>query len=78
MRYTHSPNKVWSKGGDLEARDKHGETPIMLAAEAGGSVLSALYDAGATPDVDATDETGRTALHLAAIAGNTDEVSVLL
>ena len=50
----------------------------MAAAEYGGHVLNALMDAGATPAVDATDQTGRTALHLAAIAGNTDEVAVLL
>lgn len=69
---------VWKAGADLDVYDGAGETPLIIAASTGGGVLRALREAGATPTVRAVDATGKTALHHAAIAGCTDEISVLL
>jgi ankyrin repeat protein len=70
--------EIWTAGGDLDAQDGAGETPVMIAASGGGGVLLALHSAGAVPDVRVVDLTGMTALHHAATAGNADEVGVLL
>src|SRR5688572_14921177 len=49
-------------GGDVEARDEAGRTPLMAAAAAGlGDALELLLAAGASPA--ARDPGGRTPLH---------------
>lgn len=64
-------------GADANARDRHGQTGLMLAAHAGYSdVVDALMAAGA--DLDATAKYNLTALMLAIVAGHQDIARVLL
>lgn len=56
-------------GADANARDRYGQTGLMLAAHAGHSnVVEALVAAGA--DLDASAKYGLTALMLAIVAGH--------
>ena len=60
-------------GAPLEARDRRGNTPLIVAAANGHEeVVDLLIDWGA--DVNATDLTGRTPLMGAAIGGHADTV----
>ena len=69
--------ELLSKGADVNARDKHCETALMLAVESPSTALSqALIAAGA--DVNARDVVGWTALHSAVDAGNASQVRLLL
>ncbi|KIW77059.1 hypothetical protein Z517_09505 [Fonsecaea pedrosoi CBS 271.37] len=57
-------NRLWETGAEavLEARDKEGRTPLLVAAShANDAVLRALLDRGAS--VEAKDEMGNTVLH---------------
>jgi ankyrin repeat protein len=58
-------------GMDANARDRHGQTGLMLAAHAGhGAVVDVLLAHGASLDV--TAKFGLSALMLAVVAGHTD------
>jgi uncharacterized protein len=61
-------NTLLTKGGEVNARDKNGQTALMAAAGMGHrEIVKLLIDKGA--DVNATDENGRTVLMDAAMAG---------
>lgn len=63
-------------GSDVNARDEHGQTGLMLAAHGGHeAVVRVLVDAGA--QLDASAKFGLTALMLAVVAGH-DAVARLL
>ncbi|KAJ9584058.1 hypothetical protein L9F63_021595 [Diploptera punctata] len=65
------------RDADLEATDRHGQTPLNLAARHGhGDVVAVLLAAGATPDHADCD--GWTALRAAAWGGHTQVVESLL
>lgn len=64
-------------GDDVNATDKHGETPLILAAGlASPQMVRLLLDAGADPN--AYDSGGRTVLMRAVRSGNVDKVRHLL
>jgi ankyrin repeat protein len=63
-----------TKGVNLDARSRNGDTALMLAAYRGNlAAVRALLDKGAEPN-----QTGWTALHYAATVGNNDIVALLL
>ena len=63
-----------TKGVNLDARSRNGDTALMLAAYKGNlAAVRALLDKGAEPN-----QTGWTALHYAATVGNNDIVQLLL
>lgn len=64
-------------GGNLEARDRGGRTPLMinLAEPEREDVIEALVEAGA--DVNAKDKAGRTVLSMARERGDDDIVELL-
>src|SRR5271157_1133937 len=62
-------------GADVNARDKHGWTALMIATANGQTdVVETLIKAGA--DVNAVDEDSVTALMIAALNDHTDAVNV--
>ena len=66
-------------GADVNARDKHGLTPLMMAAETNTNpdVITVLVNSGA--DVNARDKYGRTPLMEAALGNkNPDVITMLL
>ncbi|MGE0360956.1 MAG: ankyrin repeat domain-containing protein [Vicinamibacterales bacterium] len=66
-----------SRGADIDARDRHGQTALMLAAMAGDArVVEWLASHGA--DLDHTAKFGLSALMLAAVRGHGDVVRVLV
>ncbi|XP_068086218.1 ankyrin repeat domain-containing protein 50 [Anabrus simplex] len=68
---------VATRGADLEATDRHGQTPLNLAARHGyGEVVKVLLTAGAR--ADHADCDGWTALRAAAWGGHTQVVEYLL
>ncbi len=59
----------WRAGAAVDARDRHGQTALMLAAHHGhADVVATLIDAGA--DLDVTAKYGLSALMLAVVAGH--------
>jgi outer membrane protein OmpA-like peptidoglycan-associated protein len=66
-----------AKGADVNARDGHGNTPLMLTAGMNGSrqIVEALLAKGA--DVKAVNEVKQTALYLAARRGFIDIIEML-
>lgn len=65
-----------SRGIDPNARDRHGQTGLMLAAHAGHlAVVQHLIDAGA--DLNITAKFGLSALMLAVIAGHKEIAQAL-
>ena len=66
-----------SRGADIDARDRHGQTAVMLAAAAGDArVVEFLAIHGA--DLDHTAKYGLSAVMLAALRGHADVVRVLV
>eukprot|EP00316_Scyphosphaera_apsteinii_P021564 CAMPEP_0119341568 /NCGR_PEP_ID=MMETSP1333-20130426/102707_1 /TAXON_ID=418940 /ORGANISM="Scyphosphaera apsteinii, Strain RCC1455" /LENGTH=169 /DNA_ID=CAMNT_0007353563 /DNA_START=67 /DNA_END=576 /DNA_ORIENTATION=+ len=63
-------------GGNIDAKDNDGRTPLHLAVLANDSLAPALLEHGATADM--TDKNGNTALHLAAQCGKIEVAKVLL
>ena len=59
------------RGADVDARDRHGQTALMLAAHAGHrEVVETLIGHGA--NLNATAKFGLSALMLAVVAGHTE------
>jgi hypothetical protein len=66
-----------SRGGDIDARDRHGQTAVMLAAMAGDArLVEFLAVHGA--DLDHTAKFGLSAVMLAALRGHSAVVRVLV
>ena len=66
-----------TQGADLEARDLHGQSPLIIAARAGQTRrVELLLEQGADPN--AREQWGRTALHWAAREGHASTVQTLL
>ncbi|MCJ1251357.1 Ankyrin-2 [Trapelia coarctata] len=67
-------------GADIEARDYHGNTPIMYALENGRDLCAAtfLMSQNPSPDINATNFAGNTALHAAVRDENLDRVKFCL
>ncbi len=64
------------RGDDLDARDRDGMTPLMLAAAKNkAAICILLLDSGADPSL--TDPSGRDALGIATASGAADAASVL-
>jgi uncharacterized protein len=64
------------RGANVDARDRHGQTGLMLAARAGHRDVAALLIAHGA-DLNATAKFGLSALMLAVVAGH-EEVARLL
>jgi len=61
--------RLWRAGAPVDARDRYGQTALMLAAHHGhAEVVALLIDAGA--DLDVTAKYGLSALMLAIVAGH--------
>lgn len=64
------------RGTDVDARDRHGQTALMLAAQAGRrQVVETLI--AHRPNLNATAKYGLSALMLALVAGHADIVRLL-
>ena len=64
-------------GADVDARDRYGQTALMLAAHEGrGDVVEVLLEAGA--DVDVTAKYNLSALMLAIVAGHASVARLLV
>jgi ankyrin repeat protein len=69
--------RLAAAGEDVNVRDGHGRTPVLVAAFASqDAALQALADAGA--DMNAQDEIGYDAVTVAAVAGDADFMSLAL
>ena len=69
--------RLVAAGADVDARDAHGQTALMLAAMAGdGRVVEWLATRGA--DLDHTAKFGLSALMLAVVRGHADVVRILV
>ena len=68
--------RLSASGADIDARDRYGQTAIMLAARAGhAKVVEWLVEHGAA--LDHTAKYGLSALMLAVIGGHTEVVRIL-
>jgi hypothetical protein len=68
--------RLLASGADIDARDGHGQTALMLAAREGhAKVVEWLVDHGAA--LDHTAKYGLSALMLAVIGGRSDAVRIL-
>ena len=68
--------RLLASGADIDARDGHGQTALMLAAREGhAKVVEWLVDHGAV--LDHTAKYGLSALMLAVIGGRSDAVRIL-
>lgn len=70
--------EIVKAGGNIEARDKNGRTPLLLNLTEPDreDVIEALIEAGA--DVNARDKAGRTALSMAQERSNDEATNLLL
>lgn len=69
--------QIFSRGVDVDARNKHGMTALMRAAYHGhGPMVRALLERGANPNLARNDKF--TALALAAFFGHTESVTILI
>ena len=65
--------RLWNSGADIDARDQHSQTALMLAAAAGSvSLVEWLIEHGAA--LDHTAKYGLSALMLAVVRGHVDVV----
>lgn len=69
--------RLLAGGADIDARDRHGQTALMLAAAAGDARVVA-WLAGHGADLDHTAKFGLTALMLAVVRGHAGVVRVLV
>ncbi|KAF5851166.1 hypothetical protein GGP41_003998 [Bipolaris sorokiniana] len=60
-------DELLQKGADINAKDKYGKTPFLMACRSGPGLLKFLVSRGADPFAVAID--GRSALHIAAANG---------
>jgi ankyrin repeat protein len=68
LQYSEMVKALIDKGADVNAKDKDGQTALMLAAGGGYTeIVKALIEKGA--DVNAKNNTGDTALSLAKKGG---------
>jgi hypothetical protein len=67
-----------SFGGDIEARDNDGRTPLHWAVQKGYKTDGVKYLLEAGAQVNARDEAGATPLHLAARRGDADVIRALI
>jgi len=68
--------RLSASGADIDARDRYGQTAMMLAARAGhAKVVEWLVEHGAA--LDHTAKYGLSALMLAVISGHTEVVRIL-
>jgi ankyrin repeat protein len=65
------------RGADVNARDRHGQTAVMLAAHAGHSAAVELL-ARAGADLNHTAKFGLPALMLAVVAGHVETAAALI
>ena len=72
----HSIRDLLARGSDVDARDRHGQTALMLAAHAGHrEVVEILIAHGANLNI--TAKYGLSALMLALVAGHADVAGLL-
>jgi hypothetical protein len=70
-------SRLLDRGADIEARDRDGYTPLLIAARNGTTdVLQVLLSRGAAPN--ARDKRGRTALHWTAELNRPQHLKLLL
>jgi ankyrin repeat protein len=73
----HAVGELLRAGADVDARDRHGQTALMLAAHRGyRDVVEVLADAGA--DLNVAAKYNLTALMLAVVAGHATVARVLV
>jgi ankyrin repeat protein len=69
--------ELLSRGADIDARDRYGQTGLMIAAHSGDlEVVATLIENGASLNV--TAKFGLSALMLAIVAGHTETARLLI
>ncbi len=68
---------TWIRGGDVDAKDNKGWTPLNLAAHIGRTEIGEILIAKGA-DVNARDERGWTSLYIAALEGRKENVELLI
>ncbi|GMH43187.1 hypothetical protein BSKO_11109 [Bryopsis sp. KO-2023] len=69
---------ILDAGGEREARDAKGETPLLIAAAQGQTRMVTLLLENYNVDVDASNSVGETPLYVASVGGHVAVVDVLL
>jgi len=69
--------RLWRGGADIDSRDAHGQTALMIAASEGhADLVQWLVDQGAA--IDTTAKYGLSALMLGVVRGHVDVVRTLV
>ena len=71
------PKQLVRDSRDIEARDEHGSTPLLLAAENGRTDVVRFLCKEAKADIEARYKNGNTSLHSAAAYGHIDVMRFL-